>query len=194
MEMMACSAGGPGGPGGPGAVAAFVDEPPPRLCAGGTGEGRELRKDCPCCLAPVLACFKFFTHCECVPIRGRSMLPTIRGGPEMFGSDCIVSVRPSHCVPIWPEPGEVIVLVDKTGRMVKRVRYVAVEEGCERRAWCWVEGDNLSRSEDSRFFGWYPSHRIQAVAVGICCPPWRARRLVPRGRLWQALTHTETWS
>ncbi|CAL1173865.1 unnamed protein product [Cladocopium goreaui] len=48
------------------------------------------------------------------------------------------------------------------------------------RGWCWVEGDNALLSEDSRMFGWLPSHRLEAVAVAVVWPLWRSSWLSAR--------------
>merc|ERR1712194_217097 len=82
--------------------------------------------------------------------------------------------------------GEVVILVDKKGRTVKRIRYLAQAEGDPRRAWCWLEGDNPKLSEDSRYYGWVPSHRVEAVVVAVAWPPWRAHWLLDGQRLRQA--------
>merc|ERR1719491_2301399 len=120
---------------------------------------------------------------SCFPVNGRSMLPTLHGGSELCGSDVVLGVRPSKDFPLWPRVGEVVILVDHVGRMVKRLKFLAEEEGPTGRAWCWVEGDNALLSEDSRYFGWAPSHRVEAVAVAVAWPPWRIAWLLQPERL-----------
>merc|ERR1719282_1612016 len=97
-----------------------------------------------------------------------------------------MAVRPSERFPLYPRTGEVVILVDDKGRMVKRVRYLAHAEGDPRRAWCWLEGDNPKLSEDSRYYGWVPSHRVEAVVVAVAWPPWRAQWLIDGHRIRQA--------
>jgi len=111
------------------------------------------------------------------------MLPTIHGGTDLCGSDIVLGVRVGPRLPVWPEAGEVVILIDDEGRMVKRLRHVAEEEGHTGRAWCWVEGDNAKRSMDSRNFGWVPSHQVEALAVAVAWPPWRAHWLLDKHRL-----------
>eukprot|EP00929_Paragymnodinium_shiwhaense_P007568 TRINITY_DN111483_c0_g1_i1.p1 TRINITY_DN111483_c0_g1~~TRINITY_DN111483_c0_g1_i1.p1 ORF type:complete len:193 (-),score=7.03 TRINITY_DN111483_c0_g1_i1:70-591(-) len=159
--------------------------PPGRASSSGRCGG------CCCCFTPIVNMFKVLAHCECFPVTGRSMMPTIHGGKECCGSDIIIGMRPSRFLPLRPRVGEVVVLVDRVGRMVKRLTSIAIEDGFPERAWCWVEGDNLKLSEDSRLFGWTPSHRIEAVAIMIIWPPWRARWLIEKGRVCESLAASQ---
>mmetsp|Transcript_76492 Transcript_76492/g.216269 ORF Transcript_76492/g.216269 Transcript_76492/m.216269 type:complete len:137 (-) Transcript_76492:115-525(-) len=123
------------------------------------------------------------------------MLPTLHGGSELCGSDIIMAVRPNGHVPLWPREGEVVIMVDKRGRMVKRLRKLQTLEGAaaeiESNSWsglqCWIEGDNPGLSEDSRYFGWVSSDQLVAVALAVVWPPWRWSWLLERGRLAQVL-------
>eukprot|EP00928_Gymnodinium_smaydae_P055599 TRINITY_DN39103_c0_g1_i1.p1 TRINITY_DN39103_c0_g1~~TRINITY_DN39103_c0_g1_i1.p1 ORF type:complete len:215 (+),score=29.91 TRINITY_DN39103_c0_g1_i1:36-680(+) len=146
-----------------------------------TTRERRARMESRGCCAPLWDILNVLSHFDCYPVHGRSMMPTIESG------SVVVSLRPTATLPLWPNVGEIIVLVDKVGRMVKRLTHLAAEESAELRAWCWVEGDNAKLSEDSRVFGWVPSHRIEAVAILVVWPPWRARRLVAPGRIREAL-------
>ncbi|CAE8669198.1 unnamed protein product [Polarella glacialis] len=171
-----------------------------------------------CCLC--FASARLCLNVECFQLQGRSMLPTLQGGPGPCDSDVVAGLRPSRKVALKPRVGDIVILVDENGRMVKRLRHIA-EEVCEHacvdwecgeksglrrwlsvlrgiwaqqsagppgRAWCWVEGDNAPLSEDSRVFGWVPSHRIEAVAIGVSWPPWRAKWLIEPSRLREALS------
>ena len=130
-----------------------------------------------------VAAWRLLRRSACVPIHGRSMLPTLLGGSELFGSDIVWAVRPDAGMPLWPRVGELVILVDEKGRMVKRLRHLAEEEGASGRGWCWVEGDNPRLSEDSRSFGWAPSHRVESVVLAVSWPLWRARWLLAPERV-----------
>ena len=58
----------------------------------------------------------------------------------------VLGVQPDEKFPLWPRAEECVVLLDEKGRMVKRLKHIATEEGTQR-AWCWVEGDNARLSE-----------------------------------------------
>merc|ERR1711972_651600 len=135
-----------------------------------------------CCMG-FLTTLKFSISLECFPIHGRSMLPTLRGGSDLCGRDWVMAVRPDRHLPFWPRVGEVVVMVDKDGRMVKRLQKLkrAGEDDSsitDSSDWsglqCWILGDNPRLSEDSRYFGWVPSNQLVAVALAIVWPPWRA--------------------
>eukprot|EP00435_Cladocopium_sp_Y103_P039371 s1409_g10.t1 len=55
---------------------------------------------------------------ECFHLQGRSMMPTLRGGPGLCDSDLVVGLRPGHSVRMVPKAGDVVLLVDENGRMV----------------------------------------------------------------------------
>ncbi|CAK9033684.1 Mitochondrial inner membrane protease subunit 2 [Durusdinium trenchii] len=101
---------------------------------------------------------------ECFHLQGRSMMPTLRGGPGLCDSDLVVGLRPGRTVHLVPRAGDVVLLVDENGRMVKRLKDIVFEapndyatgneasplhrRGRPLRGWCWVEGDNALLSEE----------------------------------------------
>ncbi|CAK0878662.1 unnamed protein product [Prorocentrum cordatum] len=153
---------------------------------GSNGRGRgPRREDCLDCwrgclhgLRRLRAVAALSTRLELYPVHGRSMMPTLHGGKECCGSDVVMCVRAGGRLRFWPQVGEVVILVDKKGRMVKRLKFFAAEEGDTGRGWCWIEGDNPQRSEDSRHFGWAPSHQVEAVGFAVVWPPWRSHWLM----------------
>ncbi|CAE7669014.1 IMMP2L [Symbiodinium sp. CCMP2592] len=140
---------------------------------------------------------------ECFHLQGRSMMPTLRGGPGLCDSDLVVGLRPGRSVQLVPQTGDIVLLVDESGRMVKRLKNIvfeaptvfakrhddwALQPLSSLRGWCWVEGDNAMLSEDSRIFGWLPSHRLEAVAIAVVWPPWRSTWLLEPRRVRDALS------
>mmetsp|Transcript_126870 Transcript_126870/g.201148 ORF Transcript_126870/g.201148 Transcript_126870/m.201148 type:complete len:165 (+) Transcript_126870:96-590(+) len=155
---------------------------------GSSWSTRRRRSDSSSCYMQMWTVMKIGLHSECFPVHGRSMMPTLHGTSQCFGSDVVLGVRPGNWFPLWPRAGEVVILLDAHGRMVKRLACLALEseEGSSARAWCWVEGDNARLSEDSRTFGWVPSHQVEAVAVAVAWPPWRSKWLLDPQRLTEA--------
>eukprot|EP00971_Amphidinium_carterae_P306680 6094733-Amphidinium_carterae.1 len=134
------------------------------------------------CIQQLGVIFKVIVRSRVFPVHGRSMLNTLHGDAGLCGNDIVLGVGPSRHLPLWPREGDVVFLVDSVGCMVKRLIWIAAEEGAPERAWCWVEGDNARLSEDSRYFGWIESHRFDAVAIAVIWPPWRFQFLLELSR------------
>jgi nickel-type superoxide dismutase maturation protease len=101
-----------------------------------------------------------------VEVVGSSMVPALLPG------DRLVVVRRPWPTVRWPEPGQVVALLDPRDAdrlLVKRVRAVHRGEGTLE-----VVGDDLEASTDSRSFGPVPRSSIVGRAVYRYGPPGRS--------------------
>lgn len=124
-------------------------------------------------------------YASLVPVRGGSMAPTFNPRASTFADDyvmvekfCLQKYKFSH--------GDVVVFRSPSNHKEKHIKriialpgdwigtthnsydVVKIPEGH-----CWVEGDNLAFSMDSRSFGPIPLGLIQGRATHIVWPPQR---------------------
>ncbi len=110
-------------------------------------------------------------------IAGPSMEPALRHGDRVI-------------VDIWtyrhrrPRPGEVVLLVPPSGRPDPLVKRVAPRPDSQLPdpETCWVLGDNLDQSLDSRSFGGVPTVNFRGRVVWRYWPPSRVGPVRSRAR------------
>ncbi|EEF34285.1 mitochondrial inner membrane protease subunit 2 [Ricinus communis] len=140
-------------------------------------------------------------YASIVPVRGVSMSPTFNPGTSTFwGSfidDCVLVEK--FCLEKYRfSHGDVVVFRSPSNHKEKHIKriiglpgdwigtphaydVVKVPEGH-----CWVEGDNLLSSMDSRYFGPVPLGLISGRVTHIVWPPQRigeVEKKIPQGRL-----------
>ncbi|KAJ4835052.1 hypothetical protein Tsubulata_012848 [Turnera subulata] len=138
-------------------------------------------------------------YASIVPVHGASMSPTFNPGTKSSGAlstDDRVLVE-KFCLQNYKfSRGDVVVFRSPTNHKEKHIKriiglpgdwvgtnindVVKIPDGC-----CWVEGDNVVSSKDSRTFGPIPLGLINGRAVAVVWPPQRTGKvetIVPHGR------------
>ncbi|KAK6943117.1 Peptidase S26 [Dillenia turbinata] len=128
------------------------------------------------------------------PVRGASMSPTLNPGTSSHDDHVLVE---KFCLQKYNfKRGDVVVFCSPTNHKEKHIKRITglagewfaptylydavrIPEGH-----CWVEGENLANSTDSRSFGPIPLGLIQGRATHVIWPPQRVgkiNRRVPEG-------------